>query len=1168
MKDVPSSTYRLSYVLLFVTCMTTGSRSYAQVQPGAVVERVVKNSEAEKAGVQPGDVLLRWSRGDIKGEVESPFDMTAVEVEQAPQGIVSVEGLRGHEKYTWKFGQSLWGVRTRPDIPQDLLITYQQGEELAKANNPEEIAKHWRKLAEQARQSPSYPRWLAAWLLCHGAENLLNAQHWKEGDALYQEAVVQSPPGTPLLHILLGWGDSYQRRGDIVQAEKCYSQHLEESRKLGTQTLMFSAALNNLANMYTIHDDLAKAQEYYDQALVIRQKLAPGSLLVASSLTNRGNLEKERGDLSSAKRDYVESLAIKEKLAPDSLLLTNTLNNLGIVAEERGDLAESEEYHQRALAIRQKLAPESRLFSSSLTNLGIIHLLRGDLVGAEERIRHALAIDKKLAPESLAVAGDISWLAEIAQDRGDSDTAEEYYRQALAIQRKLSPDGLEAAESLTGLGVAAQHRHDFEKTEEYYNEALAITNKIAPDSLDVATILSNLGVVAWQRHDLTKAEERYEEAWKIAQQKAPEGIIASACLHNIADIAQRRSDLAKAEDFERRALALREKLAPGSTIHAESLAAFAEIMRRKKQPQDATKFYEQALAALESQVAHLGSGEETRSGFRAQHADAYKNYIDFLIAEGKPGEAFYVLERMRARSLLETLAAARVDIRKGIDAGLAGRERELQELINAKSERRMRLLGEKHSDEQLALFDKELKQLLHEYKDVEEQIRASSPSYAALTQPQALNANEVQQQLLDPDTVLLEYSLGEERSYAFAITSASLNAYELPKSSDIESTARNVYRLLATWKRAAKSETGPQRRAQLAAQEKEYALAAAELSRMILGPVAGQLQHKRLLIVSDGALQYVPFATLPAPSSLPSRAGVPLVTRYEIVNLPSASVLGELRREETSRKEPSKTVAVLADPVFTAEDDRVALLAKSMPPHNPLDSVLPPATPTAHNAQPAPIPEVQSDVDRSAREIEAQEGGMFPRLPFTRREADAIQAIATPGKVTEELDFDASKTTALSPQLKDYRIIHFATHGMLNNDHPELSGLVFSLVDQHGQSQDGFLRMMDIYNMDLNADLVVLSACQTALGKEIGEEGLIGLTRGFMYAGAPRVVASLWKVDDEATAALMKKFYEGMLREQQTPAQGLRAAQQWMRAQKPWQSPYYWAGFVLQGEWK
>jgi len=166
------------------------------------------------------------------------------------------------------------------------------------------------------------------------------------------------------------------------------------------------------------------------------------------------------------------------------------------------------------------------------------------------------------------------------------------------------------------------------------------------------------------------------------------------------------------------------------------------------------------------------------------------------------------------------------------------------------------------------------------------------------------------------------------------------------------------------------------------------------------------------------------------------------------------------------------------------------------------------------------------------------------------------------------LDFDANKDTAISPRLQDYRIVHYATHGLLNSEHPELSGLVFSLVDRQGNPQDGFLRLLDIYNLELNADLIVLSACQTALGKQIAGEGLIGLTRGFMYAGAPRVMASLWKVDDEATAELMKKFYEGMLRNGQTPAQALRSSQIWMSQQKRWKGPYYWAGFVLQGEWK
>jgi CHAT domain-containing protein len=203
-------------------------------------------------------------------------------------------------------------------------------------------------------------------------------------------------------------------------------------------------------------------------------------------------------------------------------------------------------------------------------------------------------------------------------------------------------------------------------------------------------------------------------------------------------------------------------------------------------------------------------------------------------------------------------------------------------------------------------------------------------------------------------------------------------------------------------------------------------------------------------------------------------------------------------------------------------------------------------------------------LERSARDFGQTE---FPRLPHTRREADAITSLAPEAARRESLDFEASRATALGPELGDYRIVHFATHGLVNGEHPELSGVVLSLVDKDGARQDGFLRLNEIYNLKLGADLVVLSACRTALGKEVRGEGLVGLTRGFMYAGAPRVVASLWAVDDKATVELMKTFYREMLLKRQRPAAALRAAQVsvWRQRHLP---PYYWAAFVLQGEWK
>lgn len=207
-------------------------------------------------------------------------------------------------------------------------------------------------------------------------------------------------------------------------------------------------------------------------------------------------------------------------------------------------------------------------------------------------------------------------------------------------------------------------------------------------------------------------------------------------------------------------------------------------------------------------------------------------------------------------------------------------------------------------------------------------------------------------------------------------------------------------------------------------------------------------------------------------------------------------------------------------------------------------------------------------LQRSISDVKPSSRLHLDRLPFTREEAQAIAAAAPSDQQLEALDFQASRITVTSSDLAQYRIVHFATHGLLDSRNPELSGLVLSMVDEHGQPQNGFLQLEDIYNLNLSADLVVLSACETALGKQVDGEGLVGLTRGFMYAGASRVLASLWRVDDEATAQLMKKFYEGVLQEGKSPAQALRQAQLWMQQQKKWSQPYYWAGFVLQGEWK
>jgi CHAT domain-containing protein len=603
----------------------------------------------------------------------------------------------------------------------------------------------------------------------------------------------------------------------------------------------------------------------------------------------------------------------------------------------------------------------------------------------------------------------------------------------------------------------------------------------------------------------------------------------------------------------------------------------ARVERDRGNLVEARQWIEAAISLIESMRADAGS-QQLRASYLASRRKYYELHIDTMMrlhrshpAEGFDAEALQASERARARSLLELLTESRVDIRQGVDLALLERERNLAQLLNAKAQRQLQLTGQRNSETQLSEIKKEISALEDEYNQVEAVIRKNSPRYSALTQPEPLSLKEIQQQTLGDGVMLLEYSLGEDRSYMWAVTSDSISSYELPGREHINKAARQVTELLTARSLRKRGETPPQRRERTLRADAQLPEAAKRLSEMVLGPVADRLGNKRLIIVADEVLQYVPFAMLPEPlrggrrpatnettiSRRSSGAGrQPLVVNHEIISLPSASTLAILRREVAGRKPAPKLLAVIADPVFTLNDVRFS--SKT--------------TRIEDRATPEPETSANTRIIEHPSESEAatiSHGRLaIPRLPFTRQEAERILAAAPAGANLKALDFRANRGTATRAELGRYRYLHFATHGLLDSERPGLSALVLSLFDERGNPQDGFLRAHEIYNLDLPAELVVLSACQTGLGKEIKGEGLVGLTRGFMYAGAARVMVSLWNVNDKATAELMAKFYQKMLKNGQRPAAALRSAQVEMWRQRQWQPPYYWAAFVLQGEWK
>jgi CHAT domain-containing protein len=833
--------------------------------------------------------------------------------------------------------------------------------------------------------------------------------------------------------------------------------------------------------------DLRTATEH-DRGYMTAQKLFTDAKALKS--------QKTRESYQQACDKYEAVLPIWHSLN-EKMMEAYTLHEVGVIYGDIGLFQKGLDYHGKATALYHELKMP-RMEATELINTGWIY---GELDDTQHRLEtydRAAEVYKTIGdPDPILISNLASTYARLGQ-----------YQRALDIHLRLM-EMRRASQDVAGLAIT----------------------------------LTNIGDCYERLGDKPKALEFYFESLKFMRQANDNFYTAWALMH-IANVYEKTGENEKALDYLNQTLEIRQNINDQRGI-AISLYHIAKVQRERGNLGEARKRIEQALDLVEGLRSKVAS-QQLRAMFFASVQLYREFYVDLLMRMHKenPSQqldrlAFNASETGRARSLLELLNEANAEIAHGVDPVLLERRQSLGQTLADKAESQTRMLRAPHTDEQAAATMKEIAALTTEYDQVEAQIRNTSPRYAALIKPVPLNLAETQKQVLDPDTLLLEYSLGEQRSFLWAVTTDSVKTYELPSRAVIEPVARRVYEQLTAYSQNVPNETLEQRRQRLQLADADYQKAAASLSEMLLGPAAAELKNKRLLIVSDGVLQFIPFAGLPEPAK-----AQPLIVDHEIVTAPSTSVVALLRNETINRKRAPKTLAVLADPVFSNNDPRVntAQLAH--------------AAATEKNAATAAL--------RSAADVGL---GDLRRLRFSRQEADEITRLANDAKL-EAVDFAANRNLATSADLGQYRIVHFATHGLINDTHPELSGIVLSLVDEKGQAQNGFLRLYDLYNLKLSADLVVLSACQTALGKDIKGEGLVGLTRGFMYAGAPRVVASLWQIDDRASAEFMKRFYHEMLVEKLAPAAALRAAQVSMLKDQRWNQPQYWAAFTIQGEWK
>ena len=970
------------------------------------------------------------------------------------------------------------------------------------------------------------------------------------------------------------------------KAIKRYEQALPLCRSAGDRREE-AETLSGLGSIYHELGDSQKALDYFNGELPLRRAVddRPGE---AQALNNIGTVYEDLGERQKA-LEYLNQALHLRRAVGDLDGEAETLNTLGLVYDGLGERQKALDHYFQVLTL-VRVVGDRYGEAVTLNNIGGIYSEFGEMQRALDYFNRSLPLRRALGDRAgeAAVLSNIGW---VYDDLGESQRALDYYNQALPLKRAVADRDSESV-TLVHVGNLYLALGEGWKALDYYNHALPLARAVGDRDLEART-LTGMAEVYSSMRESQQALDYFKQSLMLRRAVGdPDG--EGRTLNGMGLVYAYLGERQEALDHYHEALHLR-RMVGDLAGEAATLANIAAVDREKDNLGDALGQIEAAIKIVESLRTKV-TGEELRASYFSTVQNNYAFYVEVLMRldqrhpdDRNEAKALEVAERSRARSLLDTLAEAQADIRKGADPALLERERSLRQLLKGKEAVQIKLLNGKHTEEQAAAIKKEIADVVAQYQEVEEQIRTTSPRYAALTQPQPLTAPEIQQQL-DANTLLLEYALGDEHSYLWAVRPDSLSSFELPKRSAVETAARRFYDLLTARNKQLKGETEAQRQARLQQAETQYPQAAAALSRMLLGPVAPLMKGKRLVIVADGALQYIPFSALPEPlsgkiASLNHRPRTvnqasltPLVVQHEIINLPSASVLAVLRQEIKGRQPAPNVVAVLADPVFDAHDPRVNRTAGSSvskvqyPAHKPEGTRGPEGTQTVADAETAsPAASLtESRLTRSAVEVGLGRGGElhFARLAFSRREAQDIVAAAPAGKGMMAVDFKANLQTATDPELAHYRIVHFATHGLLNSEHPELSGLVLSLVDEQGRPQDGFLQLQDIYNLNLPVDLVVLSACETALGKEIRGEGLMGLTRGFMYAGAPRVIASVWKVDDVATAELMKRLYRGMLTDGLPPAAALRQSQIEMWKQPRWQSSYYWAAFVIQGEWR
>lgn len=744
------------------------------------------------------------------------------------------------------------------------------------------------------------------------------------------------------------------------------------------------------------------------------------------------------------------------------------------------------------------------VYGAARGNLALAYFAgrEGNYSAAECRSKYALAVFERMGDhDNAGVAFNV--LGMVARRSGDLASAAEAYRRARGLFLA-AKDELGEGDAISGLMDVSVDLNDTSSPGLYFR-GLELARTTHNQAL-LATALVGIGDIEFREHRATEARNRYRRGLDAARE-ANNPMEEALVMGRLARSAAADGDLDRALDWYAQAVALD---GPAGAIEDVARARYlrAHIYLEQGKTQEALAEIEETVATVEHQRLRIARFESRAQYFAWVH-EYYALYIRILMAldRANPNKnyaqrAFEVSERSKARAFLDELTTVSENVTCGDLATTAT-----------------------HPE---AIFTSA------ESTDVIDEGPAKTDTHA-------LNVEELQAEMAANSATLVEFALNEKHSFVWLLDGKDLSTFE------IEATSDELRRRVAKFRLALepliqndseRPEEFLQRREN---QRRAVVTQSHELGHLLFGRIFLPA-CKRLIIVPDGALEYLPFASLEIPN------GEPLVERYDLAVLPSATALEALRGNFDHRTPPRNEVWVFADPVYK----------------QPMPRTYQPGGNGEYAQRSGPL--VRSpELTRALRDF--NQGETIPSLPGSRREALNIRSIMGASRTHLATGYEASRGAVMRGVLAQARIVHFATHGFLNAQRPEDSGLVLALFEPNGHAQDGYLRIHDVYGLKLSADLVVLSSCESALGKDMGSEGIIGLPRAFLHAGAQRVVASLWEVDDEATALLMTSFYRA-LQAGGSPAAALSEAQRKLRQHPRFHDPYFWAAFFLEGEYR